>query len=124
MGSYDNSTAESLAKNEKKKDELCLLNPVISSKLLIDNINREIFDSHLPKNVLDVLESGLLVVAGVNQQAMPDHHDHGHMNDDHCKLNKPIDAIDGNDVDFLGIDDYEDLRKLPPEMQEHIHRHE
>ena len=54
--------------NHIKKSEVhSILNPVISSKLLIDNINREIFDNHLPKGVLEVLESGLLTIAGVNQ---------------------------------------------------------
>ena len=53
-------------KHVKVKESMSLLNPVISSKLLVDNLNRHIFESYLPKNVVEVLESGLLHVAGVN----------------------------------------------------------
>ena len=43
--------------------------------------------------------------------------------DDDCDRVQPIDAIDGEEVEFLGIDEYKEMRKLPKELHEHQHHH-
>ena len=57
----------------KNADKLLVTNSVLSSKLLVDNLTREMFDSSLPPAILEVLEAALLSFTGVNVPKMKQH---------------------------------------------------
>ena len=48
-----------------EEDNLFILNPVLSCRLLVDNLNRMVLDEKLSRKAMTALENGLLNFVGV-----------------------------------------------------------